>query len=293
MAFEGLDPVEVKQLATTLDAGANQIEEIRRLITGQLHFGAWEGADADQMRHEWDSYYASALSACEQALHTLAARARANADAQVEVSNIDGDISALGTVLGGLLGPTVGELAQIEKDIEKGFDVSALLDSLGQVIPDGKLVDLAKDADAFHGVFKFVAPIALAFDVMAMHDDVVDHNQNALAYDEVVTGLDTVSTAIMVGGLATGPGAIIAEPVADGISIAAGVMSVVGMYSPAKDIIGGGIRLYEKPFIDDAEDPFRNPLETAGSLIINPQIAAPAIAVGVVHDGVKLLSKIF
>lgn len=82
----GMDPQEVRGLASQLDQAATQIEQIRTQLTSKLSATQWVGNDAQQFRNDWNSTHIPALNRVVEALRAAGQTANRNADAQEQTS---------------------------------------------------------------------------------------------------------------------------------------------------------------------------------------------------------------
>ena len=82
----GLDVEQVRELGNNLDREAESIDAILSKLTNVLSSTQWTGPDADQFRNDWQSVHSSALRRVAGALRDTAQAAKANANAQEQVS---------------------------------------------------------------------------------------------------------------------------------------------------------------------------------------------------------------
>ncbi|MDQ1056265.1 hypothetical protein QFZ23_000166 [Arthrobacter globiformis] len=86
MAFWGADTQQLKNLGNKLQAGSNEIEKQKSLLTKVLEGTDWKGPDADKFRSEWNGQHAAALAKVAQALDEAGKQASRNASQQEEAS---------------------------------------------------------------------------------------------------------------------------------------------------------------------------------------------------------------
>lgn len=85
--FTGMDIAGVRQLATSLNAKADEIDALRQQLTSQLGATQWVGNDRNQFTNDWNGQYTSALNQVAQGLRDAATRANLNANEQEATSN--------------------------------------------------------------------------------------------------------------------------------------------------------------------------------------------------------------
>lgn len=85
--FLGMNPEEVRALASQLNQKAGEIESIKSQLTSKLQGTTWVGQDANQFRSEWDSSHAPAINRVVEALRTASQTATRNASAQDQTSS--------------------------------------------------------------------------------------------------------------------------------------------------------------------------------------------------------------
>jgi hypothetical protein len=86
MAIWGADIAQLKNLGTKLQAGSNEIEKQKSLLTKVLEGTDWKGPDAEKFRSEWHGQHAAALAKVAQALDEAGKQATRNASQQEEAS---------------------------------------------------------------------------------------------------------------------------------------------------------------------------------------------------------------
>lgn len=84
--FLGMNPAEVRQLASQMEQKAEEIESIKSQLTSALHSAQWTGNDAKQYRSEWDSQHVPAMTRVVESLKQAAQTAKRNADTQDQTS---------------------------------------------------------------------------------------------------------------------------------------------------------------------------------------------------------------
>lgn len=85
-SFLGMDPQEVRSLATQLSHDADEIERIANALTGQLGSVQWVGSDATNFRDDWNGTHRAQLNTVANALRDAASRANNNASQQEQAS---------------------------------------------------------------------------------------------------------------------------------------------------------------------------------------------------------------
>jgi len=82
MAIWGADVDQLKVLGTKLQAGAQEIDNQRTILTKVLAGTQWLGPDADKFRNEWNGEHVANLSRISQALQQASQQANRNASDQ-------------------------------------------------------------------------------------------------------------------------------------------------------------------------------------------------------------------
>ncbi|KRE77431.1 hypothetical protein [Arthrobacter sp. Soil763] len=82
MAIWGADVDQLKVLGTKLQAGAQEIDNQRSILTKVLAGTQWLGPDADKFRNEWNGEHVANLSRISQALQQASQQANRNASDQ-------------------------------------------------------------------------------------------------------------------------------------------------------------------------------------------------------------------
>jgi WXG100 family type VII secretion target len=85
--FLGLDPDEVRALATQLDSSGTELENLISTLKSKLDATTWVGSDRTRFEGDWDSTLSSSLRNVANALHDAANTARGNADQQETASS--------------------------------------------------------------------------------------------------------------------------------------------------------------------------------------------------------------
>ncbi|WP_445155772.1 hypothetical protein ACTWLI_06190 [Arthrobacter sp. Hor0625] len=86
MAIWGADVDQLKVLGTKLQAGAQEIDNQRSILTKVLAGTQWLGPDADKFRNEWNGEHVANLSRISQALQQASQQANRNASDQESAS---------------------------------------------------------------------------------------------------------------------------------------------------------------------------------------------------------------
>jgi uncharacterized protein YukE len=84
--FTGMDIPAVRQLATTMNQKADEIDALRQQLTNQLGNTQWVGADRNQFSNDWSGMYTNSLNQVAQGLRDAATRASNNAAEQEAAS---------------------------------------------------------------------------------------------------------------------------------------------------------------------------------------------------------------
>lgn len=87
MAIWGADVTQLKTLGTKLQAGSQEIDNQRTLLTKVLAGTQWLGPDADKFRNEWNGEHVAALTRVSQALQQASQQANRNATEQESASS--------------------------------------------------------------------------------------------------------------------------------------------------------------------------------------------------------------
>ncbi|MDR2380521.1 MAG: hypothetical protein LBE08_05000 [Bifidobacteriaceae bacterium] len=87
MAVWGLDVQQVRELATLLGQKADEIDQIRAVLTTKLNATQWTGPDSEKFRADWSGQHTSSLNQVAQALRDTQQRANQNAQDQETASN--------------------------------------------------------------------------------------------------------------------------------------------------------------------------------------------------------------
>lgn len=86
MAMWGADVTQLKALGTKLQAGAQEIDNQRSLLTKALAATDWKGPDADKFRNDWSGEHTANLNRVSQALQQASQMATRNASDQESAS---------------------------------------------------------------------------------------------------------------------------------------------------------------------------------------------------------------
>jgi uncharacterized protein YukE len=87
MALLGADVEALEQLAKKFGEVAQQIEQLKTQVSGQLHGVEWKGQDADKFRQDWESQGTKSLQQVTTMLHAAGELARKQAGEQRQVSS--------------------------------------------------------------------------------------------------------------------------------------------------------------------------------------------------------------
>jgi uncharacterized protein YukE len=82
----GMDPQQVRQLAVSLNAKADEIDTIMQTLTSSLDNVQWIGTDATTFRNDWQSTHRNQLQQVANALRDAATVATNNATQQETAS---------------------------------------------------------------------------------------------------------------------------------------------------------------------------------------------------------------
>ncbi|MGH3260545.1 MAG: WXG100 family type VII secretion target, partial [Trebonia sp.] len=123
MAFVGLDPEQVAQIARKLDSQQRRIDAVGSAVDAAVRGarGVWKGPDVDRFAADWSGTHRASLRAAGQAIAELASKARSNAAQQVVTSNNYG--GGMGTGPVGTIGMSP-IFAQV-KNLFNGVDYTA------------------------------------------------------------------------------------------------------------------------------------------------------------------------
>ena len=86
MAIWGADVNQLKTLGTKLQAGSQEIDKQKSLLTKVLDSTQWMGPDAQKFRNEWNGEHVAALTRVSQALQQASQQANRNATEQESAS---------------------------------------------------------------------------------------------------------------------------------------------------------------------------------------------------------------
>ena len=86
MAIWGADVNQLKTLGSKLQAGSQEIENQKSMLTKVLAGTQWMGPDADKFRNEWNGEHVAALTRVSQALQQASQQATRNAADQESAS---------------------------------------------------------------------------------------------------------------------------------------------------------------------------------------------------------------
>jgi hypothetical protein len=87
MAIWGADVAQLKTLGTKLQAGSQEIDNQRSMLTKVLAGTQWLGPDAEKFRNEWNGEHVAALTRVSQALQQASQLANRNATEQESASS--------------------------------------------------------------------------------------------------------------------------------------------------------------------------------------------------------------
>ncbi|QDW31203.1 hypothetical protein FFF93_016615 [Arthrobacter sp. KBS0702] len=87
MAIWGADVAQLKTLGSKLQAGSQEIENQKSMLTKVLAGTQWMGPDADKFRNEWNGEHMAALTRVSQALQQASQQATRNAADQESASS--------------------------------------------------------------------------------------------------------------------------------------------------------------------------------------------------------------
>ncbi len=87
MAIWGADVAQLKTLGTKLQAGSQEIDNQKAMLTKVLAGTQWMGPDAEKFRNEWNGEHVAALTRVSQALQQASQQASRNAADQESASS--------------------------------------------------------------------------------------------------------------------------------------------------------------------------------------------------------------
>lgn len=87
MAVYGQDIEQVQQLASQLNAKADDIQNVISQLSSAVSSVHWMGPDADRFRSDWQSQHTAQLKAVVTALRTASQAAKRNAQEQQQASS--------------------------------------------------------------------------------------------------------------------------------------------------------------------------------------------------------------
>lgn len=87
MAIWGADVAQLKTLGTKLQAGSQEIDNQKAMLTKVLAGTEWKGPDAEKFRNEWNGEHVAALTRVSQALQQASQQASRNAADQESASS--------------------------------------------------------------------------------------------------------------------------------------------------------------------------------------------------------------
>jgi hypothetical protein len=87
MAIWGADVAQLKTLGTKLQAGSQEIDNQKSMLTKVLAGTQWLGPDAEKFRNEWNGEHVAALTRVSQALQQASQQANRNATEQESASS--------------------------------------------------------------------------------------------------------------------------------------------------------------------------------------------------------------
>jgi hypothetical protein len=82
----GADVNQLKTLGSKLQAGSQEIDNQRSMLTKVLEGTQWMGPDADKFRNDWNGEHVAALTRVSQALQQASQQAARNAADQESAS---------------------------------------------------------------------------------------------------------------------------------------------------------------------------------------------------------------
>ena len=87
MAVWGADVNQLKALGSKLQAGSQEIDNQKSMLTKVLAGTQWMGPDAEKFRNEWNGEHVAALTRVSQALQQAGQQAVRNASDQESASS--------------------------------------------------------------------------------------------------------------------------------------------------------------------------------------------------------------
>jgi hypothetical protein len=87
MAIWGADVDQLKALGSKLQAGSQEIDNQKSMLTKVLAGTQWMGPDAEKFRGQWNSEHVAALTRVSQALQEAGQQAVRNATDQQSASS--------------------------------------------------------------------------------------------------------------------------------------------------------------------------------------------------------------
>lgn len=85
--FYGADVAQLRRLARELQAGAQQLDQLGRQLSGTIGTSPWKGRDGDRFRNDWNAAHLKALKAAAAEIGTAARALLLNADEQHAASH--------------------------------------------------------------------------------------------------------------------------------------------------------------------------------------------------------------
>lgn len=87
MAVLGMDIEAGRQSATTINQGAEQLDQLTQQLSGSIKGFDWQGPDSVRTRSTWDSEHVRNLQTVSQSLREFATLINNQAQEQEQVSN--------------------------------------------------------------------------------------------------------------------------------------------------------------------------------------------------------------
>jgi len=84
--FWGLDVQRIHDMSKSMDREASEIQHVIAHLITKMNTVQWQGPDADRFRSEWEGHQRK-LNQIVGSLHSTAAQARSNAEAQARASS--------------------------------------------------------------------------------------------------------------------------------------------------------------------------------------------------------------
>ncbi|GIH09446.1 hypothetical protein Rhe02_75130 [Rhizocola hellebori] len=84
--YLGMDPEQVRTMASQLTAGAQQVRDLASSLGAQIEATPWTGADRDQFLSDWQSYHVNSLLHVADAIDQASQKAVSNAEQQEQAS---------------------------------------------------------------------------------------------------------------------------------------------------------------------------------------------------------------